>query len=111
MKKALFCILAAALGDDDVFAGLGLQGAGLVPGGGRKGSKWFIGGITTGTERDFRIRLDFLSPGRHRMTAFKDGLNAGYQAMHYNKVEKNVDSTETVDIHMARNGGWAAVIE
>ena len=77
----------------------------------RKGSKWFIGGITNGTERDFHIQLDFLSPGRHRMTAFKDGLNAGYQAMHYNKVEKNVDSTETVDIHMARNGGWAAVIE
>ena len=77
----------------------------------RKGSKWFIGGITNGTERDFSIKLDFLSPGRHRMTAFKDGVNAGYQAMHYNKVEKNVDSTETVDIHMARNGGWAAVIE
>jgi alpha-glucosidase len=77
----------------------------------RKGSKWFIGGITNGTERDFSIKLDFLTPGRHRMTAFKDGLNAGYQAMHYNKVDKNVDSTETVDIHMARNGGWAAVIE
>ena len=77
----------------------------------RKGSKWFIGGITNGTERDFSIKLDFLSPGRHRMTAFKDGVNAGYQAMHYNKVEKNVDNSETVDIHMARNGGWAAVIE
>ena len=77
----------------------------------RKGSKWFIGGITNGIERDFSIKLDFLAPGRHRMTAFKDGVNAGYQAMHYNKVEKNVDSTETVDIHMARNGGWAAVIE
>ena len=45
------------------------------------------------------------------MTAFKDGLNADYQAMHYNKVEKNVDRTQTVDIHMVRNGGWAAVIE
>ena len=77
----------------------------------RKGARWFIGGITNGTERDFQIKLDFLSPGRHRMTAFKDGLNAGYQAMHYNKVEKNVDSSETVDIHMVRNGGWAAVIE
>ena len=77
----------------------------------RKGDKWFIGGITNGNERDFTIKLDFLSPGTHRMTAFKDGLNAGYQAMHYNKVEKNVDRTQTVDIHMVRNGGWAAVIE
>ena len=45
------------------------------------------------------------------MTAFKDGLNAGYQAMHYNKVEKAVDNKAAVDIQMARNGGWAAVIE
>ncbi len=77
----------------------------------RKGNKWFIGGITNGTERDFSIKLDFLSRGRHKMTAFQDGVNAGYQAMHYNKVEKNVDSNDTVDIHMVRNGGWAAVIE
>jgi len=77
----------------------------------RKGSKWFIGGITNGTERDFTLRLDFLSPGPHRMTAFKDGLNAGYQAMHYNKVEQSVDAASTVQVHMARNGGWAAVIE
>ena len=77
----------------------------------RKGNKWFIGGITNGTERDFTLKLDFLSPGTHRMTAFKDGLNADYQAMHYNKVEKNVDRTQTVDIHMVRNGGWAAVVE
>ena len=77
----------------------------------RKGDKWFIGGITNGTERDFTLKLDFLSRGRHKMTAFQDGINAGYQAMHYNKVEKNVDSTMAVDIHMVRNGGWAAVIE
>ena len=77
----------------------------------RKGNKWFIGGITNGTERDFTLKLDFLSPGTHHMTAFKDGLNAGYQAMHYNKVEETVDRTQTVHIHMVRNGGWAAVIE
>ena len=77
----------------------------------RKGSKWFIGGITNGTERDFTLKLDFLTPGPHRMTAFKDGLNAGYQAMHYNKVEQPVDASSSVQVHMVRNGGWAAVIE
>ena len=77
----------------------------------RNGNKWFIGGITNGTERNFTVKLDFLSPGRHWMTAFQDGVNAGYQAMHYNKVERTVDNKATVDIQMARNGGWAAVIE
>lgn len=65
----------------------------------------------TSAQRAFTLKLDILSPGTHRMTAFKDGLNAGYQAMLYNKVEKNVDYTQTVDIYMASNGSWAAVIE
>ena len=77
----------------------------------RKGGKWFIGGITNGNERNFTLKLDFLSPGKHRMTAFKDGVNAGYQAMHYNRIEQEVSPATTIDIHMVRNGGWAAVIE
>ena len=77
----------------------------------RKGSKWFIGGITNGTPRDFRLKLDFLGAGNHKLTAFKDGLSADYQAMHYNKVEQNVTSQSTIDVHMVKNGGWAAVIE
>ena len=77
----------------------------------RKGSKWFIGGITGENPRDFRIKLDFLGAGSHKMTAYKDGINADYQAMHYNKVEQNVTSSSAIDIHMVKNGGWAAVIE
>lgn len=77
----------------------------------RKGSKWFIGGITNDHSRNFKLKLDFLSAGLHKLTAFKDGVNAGYQAMHYNKVEQSVSSTSIIDVHMERNGGWAAVIE
>ncbi len=77
----------------------------------RKGNKWFVGGITNGESRDFKLKLDFLGAGQHKMTAFKDGVNADYQAMHYNKVEQTVTSATTVDVHMERNGGWAAVIE
>ncbi len=77
----------------------------------RKGSKWFIGGITGESPRDFQLKLDFLGDGSHRMTAFKDGVNADYQAMHYNKVEQEVNSTSVINVHMAKNGGWAAVIE
>jgi len=76
-----------------------------------KGSKWFIGAITNNEERTIQLPLDFLSAGQHRMTAFKDGVNAGYQAMHYNKVEQTVSKSSTIEVRMARNGGWAAVIE
>ena len=78
----------------------------------RKGEKWFIGGITNGDEeRTFRLPLNFLSPGQHRLTAFKDGVNAGYQAMHYNRIQQTVTPDTTIEVHMVKNGGYAAVIE
>ena len=78
----------------------------------RKGQKWFIGAICNGdSERTYHLPLDFLTEGQHQLTAFKDGLNAGYQAMHYNKVVQNVTPQSVIKVHMVRNGGWAAVIE
>ena len=77
----------------------------------RKGQKWFVGAITNGTSRDLTLSLSFLASGNHKLTAFKDGVNADYQAMHYNKIEKSVTSSTSLNIHLAKNGGWAAVIE
>ena len=77
----------------------------------RKGSKWFVGGITNNSPRDLNINLDFLDNGEHHMTIFRDGKNADYQAMHYNKAEQTVSKTSTINIKMTKNGGFAAVIE
>ena len=77
----------------------------------RKGQKWFVGAITNGTSRDLTLSLSFLASGNHKLTAFKDGVNADYQAMHYNKTEQSVTSGTSLNIHLAKNGGWAAVIE
>ena len=77
----------------------------------RKGQKWFIGAITNGTPRDLTLSLSFLASGNHKLTAFKDGVNADYQAMHYNKTEQSVTPGTSLNIHLAKNGGWAAVIE
>ena len=79
----------------------------------RKGKKWYIGGICEGekSERVFNVKLDFLGDGEFSLTAFKDGINADMQAMHYNKVEKKVTKDSTIEIKMVKNGGFAAVIE
>lgn len=79
----------------------------------RKNRKWFIGGITNGKEqeRKVQISLDFLEKGRtYTMTWFEDGINAGTQAMDYRKKTLQVRSGDHFDIKMARNGGFAAVI-
>ena len=78
----------------------------------RKGNKWYIGAINNASEeRTIDINLDFLGGQTRQMTAFVDGINADYQAMHYNKVKQEVNASSSVTIKMVKNGGWAAVIE
>ena len=80
----------------------------------RKGDKWFIGGMTNNNKdvREIDICLDFLNDGRnYKMTSFKDGINAGRQAMDYRRNESSVKKNDIIKIKMVRNGGFDAVIE
>lgn len=80
----------------------------------RKGNKWYIGGMTNNDEEErvFELPLDFLPEGKtFQMTSFEDGKNANRQAMHYVKNVKKVKKGQNITIKMARNGGFAAVIE
>lgn len=80
----------------------------------RKGDKWFIGGITNNKEsqREFSVKLDFLKKGRtYQMTSFTDGINAGRQAMDYRCTSAQVEEGELFTVKVARNGGFAVVIE
>lgn len=80
----------------------------------RKGTKWFIGGITNNAEkqRNFKLNLDFLKDGKtYKVTSFEDGINAGYQAMDYRKKSFTITSKDAIDVKMVKNGGWAAVLE
>lgn len=78
----------------------------------RKGQKWFIGGITNDQERELDVTLSPLPAGKTlAMTSFVDGVNANRMAMDYRVEKTTVTSTTKLHIHMARNGGFAAVIE
>ena len=80
----------------------------------RKGSKWFIGGITNNAEKErtFKLNLNFLKAGKsYKVTSFEDGINAGYQAMDYRKKNFTIKSNESIEVKMVKNGGWAAVLE
>lgn len=80
----------------------------------RKGNKWYIGGMTNNKEKErtFELSLDFLTKDKsYKMTSFEDGINAGRQAMDYRMKEAAVSSGDKIKIKMARNGGFAAIIE
>jgi len=75
----------------------------------RRGNDWYIGGLTNWQPRDVAAKLDFLPAGKFQMTSWRDGTEteSGDVA---GKAEA-VDSTKTVNIHMAAGGGFAAVIK
>lgn len=80
----------------------------------RKGEKWYIGGMTNNREqqREFTLNLDFLKEGQtYHMTYFEDGVNANRQAMDYRKTERTLKKGDKITVRLARNGGFAAVIE
>ena len=80
----------------------------------RSGEKWFIGAICNGKEREraFTVSLGFLDKGRsYSMTAFEDSVNSARQAMDYRMKKTSVESGDSLQIKMVRNGGWTAVLE
>ena len=78
----------------------------------RKGQKWFIGGITNDKERELDVTLNVLPEGKNlQMTSFVDGVNADRMAMDYRQEKVSVNKSTKLHIKMARNGGFAAVIE
>jgi len=80
----------------------------------RKGDKWYIGGMTNSKEdwRDFQHQLTFLTKGKtYKLTSFVDGINAVEQAMDYRKKIEEVTADSSIDIKLAKNGGYAAILE
>ena len=76
----------------------------------RKGKKWFIGAITGGNPQNLAISLDFLKePGE--MQFFQDGVNAHRIAIDYKKGHRHVTPSDTLHLHLSRNGGWCGVVE
>lgn len=77
----------------------------------RSGGTWYIAGLNNSTPRDVTLDMSFLGGGRTwNMSSFIDGPVAEDIAMDYRHVESKTSASETLTIHMARNGGYAAEI-
>lgn len=74
----------------------------------RKGTDWYIGGITDWTPRDITVDLSFLPKGTYVADWYIDGRNAHRDANDYRRVQEAVGQSKT--IHLAPGGGFAAKI-
>ncbi len=76
----------------------------------RKGTEWYIGGITDWTARDISLDIsEFIRGGKASVTMFRDGINADRKASDFSK--ETVRTESPVDIHLAPGGGFVMKIQ
>jgi alpha-glucosidase len=73
----------------------------------RKGSDWFVSGMTDWTSRTVKVKFDFLTGSKYSATLFTDGPNANRMGNDYLKSEMNVTKDQVIEILMAEGGGFA----
>jgi alpha-glucosidase len=76
----------------------------------RAGNEWHIGAITDWSERMIDLETGFLKPGRYRLEAIEDGINANTRAEDYKKIVKDFQAGDVLKLKLASGGGWVARI-
>ncbi len=76
----------------------------------RSGKEWYIGAITDWSERNFDLETGFLEPGKYRLEAIIDGVNAGKRAEDYKRIEMDFSAGDVLKLKLASGGGWVARI-
>ena len=74
----------------------------------RRGSEWFVGGMTNDAARTLTLDLSFLGNGRYTMDSWNDGINADRNASDYRKESRVVTRADHVELKLAPGGGYAA---
>jgi alpha-glucosidase len=78
----------------------------------RNGDNWYIGGMTDWTSRDMELDLSFLPERKkYRMNLYQDGENADRIAIDFKQSKQTVDNTFKQEIHLAKGGGFAVMLE
>ncbi len=73
----------------------------------RKGTDWYVGGITGWTPRDIEVSFGFLPDGEYEAEIFADGVNAHRAASDYRRSRETVNRHTNKKLHLAPGGGFA----
>ena len=73
----------------------------------RSGRDWYVGSITNWDQRDIRVPLDFLGPGKYEAEIYADAPDAATEATHTTLTHETVDRSTVLDVHMVSGGGNA----
>lgn len=73
----------------------------------RKGTDWYVGGITDWTSRDVEISFGFFPEGDYEAEIFADGVNAHRAASDYRRSCETLNRHTNKKLHLAPGGGFA----
>ncbi|WP_077922001.1 glycoside hydrolase family 97 protein [Spirosoma sp. 209] len=76
----------------------------------RRGTDWYIGGLTDWTGRPMNLPLTFLGDGTFEATLCTDGPNADRNPVDYQLSTQTVRATDTLGLKLAPGGGFVVRI-
>ena len=87
----------------------------------RKGARWYIAAMNNWQARDLTVDLSLLIKINEtnnkleklngRANIFADGINADREATDYKHTQRQINSDDKLQIHLAPGGGWTAIVE
>ena len=77
----------------------------------RSGQEWWLGAMTDWTPRDIELPLAFLGDGGFSLESWADGINADRTASDLVRSAATATRSDTLKLHLAPGGGWAARIK
>ena len=87
----------------------------------RKGARWYIAAMNNWQARDLTVVLSLLIKMNEtnnkleklngRANIFADGINADREATDYKHTQRQINSDDKLQIHLAPGGGWIAIVE
>lgn len=77
----------------------------------KKGDNWYVGAMTDGNARTFKLDLSFLGNGEYTAGIYSDGINAGRYGEDYRYSTKKVTSGSELEVKMKTGGGWVSIFK
>lgn len=75
----------------------------------RSGTRWFLGGMTDWSSREFTVDLSFLTGDTYEYDLYQDGINSDRYAGDFIKTSGRISSRDQLTVRMSPGGGVAAV--
>jgi len=74
----------------------------------RKGTTWYLGGMSAKEHRDLDLPLSFLAAGRYEVTLWKDGPDANSDPNRLTTEKLTISSSDQLHLKVALDGGFVA---